>query len=194
MSDPFLEAYIMRLHPRLFLIGAVSVAALVLAPVSAIAGDGHGGHDDNGGHGNHHGDHHGDHRHHGQDLLRSGLAGSTPVARGGTAIFGVNPGGVPWVTDKGSSVRVRRDGRIDVRIEGLVIPPPDGTNTNPVPGITASLYCNATRADTTAPVTPLDTAGDGRIRDTLTLPDTCVAPVVLLNPNGNLATYIAASG
>jgi hypothetical protein len=184
----------MRLHPRLILIGAVAVAALVLSPVSAIAGD-HGGHDDHGGHGNNHdNDHHGDHRHHGNDLLRSGLVGSTPLARGGAAIFGVNPGGVPWVTDKGSSVRVRRDGRIDVRIEGLVIPPPDGTNTNPVPGITASLYCNAMLADATEPVTPLDTAGNGRIRANITIPDKCVAPVVLLNPNGNPATYIAASG
>lgn len=181
----------MRLHPRVIVIGAVSALALALTPGSAVA------HDDDRGD-RHRGDRH-DGRHddrgrggHG-DLLRSGLVGSTPTAQGGATIFGVAPGGVPWVVDEGS-VRVRRDGRLDLRVEGLVIPTPPQNGTNTVPAVTASLYCNAALADATE-LFPLSIPdGDARIRADLTLPETCVAPVVLLNPNGNAAAYIAATG
>ena len=34
----------------------------------------------------------------------------------------------------------------------------------------------------------------GQIKDDVTLPDRCLAPAVLINPNGNAAVYIAATG
>lgn len=166
----------MRLNPRLALVAAVSIAALALAPASAIARD-----DDD----------HGDHQE--SSLLRSGLVGSTTPKAGGATVFDVVPGGAPWVTDDDSKVRVRRDGRIDVRVEGLVIPPPEGTGVNPVTTATATLYCNAKAADATE-LFALDGAGNGEVHDMLTLPDKCVAPVVLINPRGAVGTYIAASG
>ena len=51
----------------------------------------------------------------GHDVLRAGLAGSTKP----TVIFGVQPGGRDWVVRRGE-VRVRRDGRIRVKVRGLV--------------------------------------------------------------------------
>ena len=87
-------------------------------------------------------------------------------------------------------LRVRRDGRLDLRVEGLVIP---GVG-NPVASVMATLYCNGAAAATSAAF-PLSPAGDARFRGSLMLPTTCVAPVVLINPaGGDQAVYIAATG
>src|SRR5262245_59003430 len=60
-----------------------------------------------------------------QDLLRSGVAGSHPLpAQGGDGVnlFGVDPGGKPWVANRHSSIRVKRNGDARIRVFGLVIP------------------------------------------------------------------------
>ena len=119
-------------------------------------------------------------------VLRAQLVGSNPA---GPLLFGVQPGGAPWVITA-SDVDVRRSGRIEVKIRGLVIP---GVGTGAVQTVTASLYCNGDRAGTTAPV-PLSTDGDAEIRDTVTVPAPCLAPAVLVNPNGGVTRYIAATG
>jgi hypothetical protein len=163
----------MHLSRRLTLFAATCAVVVAVTPGIALA---------------HGGDEEGD-----QVLLRSGVVGSTKPAEGGATIFGVVPGGANWVVDEGK-ITVRRDGRIDFRVEGLVIPTPPQNGTNPIESLTASVYCNAALADTTE-LFPLSTPeGDGHVRAQLTLPTTCVAPVVLLHPRGNLAVYIAASG
>jgi hypothetical protein len=125
-------------------------------------------------------------------VLRASLVGSLPTD---PALHGVTPGGAPWVLDRGS-VKLKSDGRLRLRVEGLVIPPPQGTGTaGGVTTITASLFCGAatTPAATTTPVA-LTQAGDARIDQKLTLSGACLAPVVLVHPNGAAARYIAASG
>jgi hypothetical protein len=159
----------MHLSRRLTLLAATCAVAVAVTPGIALA-HGDGGNGD-------------------ETLLRSGLVGSTKPAEGGATIFGV----APWVVDEGS-VKVRRDGRINLSVEGLVIPTPPQNGTNPIESLSASVYCNGVVADTTA-LFPLSIPeGDGHVRADLTLPDTCVAPVVLLHPRGNLTVYIAASG
>jgi hypothetical protein len=80
-----------------------------------------------------------------------------------------------------------------------VIPAPSGDNTpGPVMMISASLYCGAdmdtTAADTTKSV-PIDRRGNARIEDrSFNVPSTCLAPVILVHPNGNPAAYIAVDG
>jgi hypothetical protein len=127
----------------------------------------------------------------GHGVFRASLVGSLPTD---PAIHGVTPGGAPWALERGA-VRLKRDGRLRLRVEGLVIPPPRGTNTaGGVTTITASLFCgSATPAATTGAV-PLSQAGDARIDERLTLSGVCLAPVVLVHPNGAAARYIAASG
>lgn len=162
----------MHLSRRLTLLAATCAVAVAVTPGIALA-HGDGGRDDT--------------------LLRSGLVGSTKPAEGGATIFGVASAGANWVVDEGS-VKVGRDGHINLSVEGLVIPTPPQNGTNPIESVTASVYCNAVVADTTA-LFPLSVPeGDGHVRADLTLPDTCVAPVVLLHPRGNAAVYIAASG
>ncbi len=130
----------------------------------------------------------------GRDLLRSGLVGSTPAlpAPGGPVLFGVSPGGAPWVVDHNSSVRVGDDGRVDVKIRGLVLTS-TGQNSPTITTVTASVVCNGAAVALTDPA-PIGLAGDARIRDRVDLPEPCLAPAVLVHPSSVTARYIAANG
>ena len=190
-------------HKRLLglLVGLAAVAALVFAIGASAGSRDHGGgkggdhgngvaqqgskSDDDNGNGNENGNENGG------KLFSSILAPSVPTD---PAFHGVKAGGVPWSLSSGK-VSLRADGRLDLRVRGLVI---TGTPTpGPVTTIAASLLCGADAqagaAATTGPV-PLSTAGDARISTTLTLPASCLAPIVVVNPNGNPAAYIAVSG
>jgi hypothetical protein len=139
---------------------------------------------------------HGRHGRHGHDDsgLRSSLAPSVPAD---PALHGVAAGGAPWVLRAGE-VRLRDDGRLRLRVRGLVIPTAPGNGTpGPVTTITASLYCGAdTTMDAvgTSGSVPISRRGDARLSARFTLPAKCLAPVVLVHPNGNAAAYIAADG
>ena len=89
------------------MIGGAAALVLALSPSAALA-------------------HHG-HHHHGHNLLRGDLTPSMPTD---DPINGVDPGGLPWIISRGE-VRVRDNGRMDVRIEGLQIPR-NGAADNPV--------------------------------------------------------------
>jgi len=181
---------------RMLLVAAVmAVAVAVYAGVAA----GHGGGGGGGGEGHHgngdrHGDRHGG-KHRGNAVLDASLA---PSQTTDPAFHGVTPGGVPWVLDRGS-VELKAKGRLELRVRGLVIPPPSGTGTaGGVTSISASLYCGAdsdTTAADTSDTVPLSQDGNARIEDrTFNVPSTCLAPVILVHPNGDMAHYIAVSG
>ena len=123
----------------------------------------------------------------GRTILDAEVAGSL---RTDPVLFGnVAPGGADWVIDHGSA-RLRHDGRLDVRVDGLVL---TSTGANPVAQVSASVACNGAVVATTA-VVPFSPTGDARIRATVTLPQRCIAPVVMLNPRGNPAVYIGVTG
>lgn len=167
----------MRPRSRLLLVLVAAASALLLVPVTAGADSGGGG------------DHHGDR------LLRGQLVGSTPLAQDGKALFGVNPGTLPWVIGE-STVRVSRDGDLRVEMEGLVIPIAPFSGTNPLAAVAATLVCNGVPGTATA-AAPLSTAGDGEIEAMVTVPSPCLAPAVLVGPlkaPGVLNAYIAANG
>jgi hypothetical protein len=160
---------------RVFLLIAAALAALSLVFAAVASGD-HG---------------HGKGEGHGAKMFRSSLAPSVPTD---PPFHGKTPGTVPWSLDRGD-VTITRRGDLKLRLEGLII---TGTNSaRPVTTISASLFCgpdaNLTPAATTMAV-PISEHGDARIRERLTLPETCLAPVVLVHPNGGLARYIALSG
>ena len=62
--------------------------------------------------------------------------------------------------------------------------------------VSASLYCapDASGAAATTNAVPISEDGDASIQETLTLPATCLAPTVLIHPNGGLTAYIALPG
>lgn len=127
--------------------------------------------------------------HRGAALLDSSLAPSVPSD---PKLNGAAAGNVPWMLSKGEA-RLRRDGRLRVRIRGLVIP---GNGTpGPVMTVSASLYCGAaTTAVGTTPSVPISLSGDAELQGQVSVPAKCLAPTVLVHPNGNPAAYIAASG
>ncbi|HWO50720.1 MAG TPA: hypothetical protein VNN23_03920, partial [Ornithinibacter sp.] len=71
----------------------------------------------------------------GHSILRAELVGSMTAD---PPIAGIAPGGAPWVNGP-SKARVREDGRIEVKIKGLIIPT---TGVNPVPLVVAVLVCD----------------------------------------------------
>jgi hypothetical protein len=85
-----------------------------------------------------------------------------------------------------------------VKVSGLVI---TGTNTNldgttgPVTAVVASLTCDGSMPtiESTAAV-QLSAQGDARINQTVTLPATCEAPIVLVRANSDTGPWIAANG
>jgi hypothetical protein len=163
---------------RLFLTVAAALAGASLVFAAIASGD-HG----RGRHGKGEG--------HGAKVFRSSLA---PSVQTDPAFHGVSPGGVPWSLERGD-VTITRRGDFKLRLEGLVI---TGTNSaRPVTTVSASLFCgadaNTAPAATTATV-PISEDGDARIRQRLTLPATCLAPIVLVHPNGGSTRYIAVSG
>jgi hypothetical protein len=157
-------------------LATVLVAAVVF--VAAAAAD-HGG--DRGRGENHHGQ---------RVILSQHLVGSILSDQ---AIHGVVRGGLPW--QGGGDATLSRKGRFEARIRGLVIL---GMGTpGPVTTITISLYCapdsSVTAAFTTDPV-PLSSHGNAFVRQHVTVPARCLAPVLLVHPNGGATAYIAATG
>jgi hypothetical protein len=134
-------------------------------------------------------------RHTGAPLIDESLAPSMPTD---PTFHGVTPGSLPWVLRSGT-VRLKRDRRFDLSVTGLVIPTAPFTGSpGPVKTISASLYCGAdsdtTAAETTQQV-PISPRGDARIRDaSFSVPTTCLAPVILVHPNGLMNNYIAVDG
>ena len=125
----------------------------------------------------------------GHSILRAELVGSMPAPASPT-IAGIAPGAAPWVNGP-SSVRVREDGRIKVKIRGLVIPPPVGTGVNPVLSAVATLVCDGMVRSST-PAFALSTAGDGSTSTTIAGTKNCADPMVLIQPAGR-PIYIASS-
>ncbi len=182
------------------LIVTIAVGALAVAGGSTLA-DAHdgGGHDGNG---DHHGKRHGrDDRgkHNGNAVLRSALFGSKTTAHGGPILFGVAPGGIDWVINGKSKAKVSRDGRVRVRIDGLVFAEGPNVGKNTVPQLAATVYCGGIAVGTTKAVL-FSTEGNAVIDDTLATapPSPCLVPAVLINPAPTgtpvTGTYIAASG
>ena len=82
--------------------------------------------------------------------------------------------------------------QIEVKIKGLVIPPPVGTGVNPVASVVATLVCDGAVESSTAPFA-LDAAGDGSTSDVITGTRHCEDPIVLIQPAANLARFIAST-
>ncbi|HYV07940.1 MAG TPA: hypothetical protein VFB82_25330 [Blastocatellia bacterium] len=132
--------------------------------------------------------------------------GSTP----NITIRGVLAGGAPWVVKNGK-ITLDPNGRLKVRVKGLVIGDGALANGNPVPAnligttagvatVHAALTCGGPGGGVAFTITPthgvpLDADGDFEIDERITIPDICAQPIVLIRI-GDPATpgpWIAAS-
>jgi hypothetical protein len=97
----------------------------------------------------------------------------------GEHVAGVPSGGAPWVVASGQ-FDVTAGGRIQAQIRGLLISSGPAINTvGPVTMVKASLACGDVVVASTAPVN-LTTTGNASIRDTVTVPASCIAPALLI--------------
>jgi hypothetical protein len=133
------------------------------------------------------------------------MAGVVEPFTGGTnPVRGLSGGGLPWVLDRAEG-RLRSDGRIDVRVEGLVLArrapvPASLQGTNPIPQFRAVVSCltpapgGATVSTVNVPtaLVPASAGGDARIRDRVALPSPCIAPIVFVTAPTN--AWFASTG
>jgi hypothetical protein len=125
----------------------------------------------------------------GRPLLITSLAPSVPTD---PILHGVKAGGAPWALTAGAFL-LNREGDVQVSIVGLVIP--ELGTAGPVTTVDAALYCaNETTPAATTPSVPISDQGNAEITAKVSLPSSCLAPVVLINPNGIASIYIASSG
>jgi hypothetical protein len=122
-------------------------------------------------------------------LVQTTLAPSAPID---PTLNGVAPGGAPWQLAQGEA-RLNGRGNLRVHVSGLIlvgVGSPGGVNS-----VTASLYCGTdTNAVGMTPSAHLSRSGEARMEGSFTLPSNCISPLVLVHPNGNATSYIAASG
>ena len=164
--------------------------------LGAAADDGHGRDGRNGNNGNGNNGNNG--------AFESSVVGSVP----NTTVGGVASGGVPWVVGRGEA-SVSDGGRLHVEVSGLLIASGAGVAANlvgtvgPVTMVGASIVCGGSGGSVAASSdgTPLSAAGDAEIDMNVTLPSSCMAPVVLVQiftpsaPVGSqLGRFIAVSG
>lgn len=105
----------------------------------------------------------------------------SPFTGSTNPVRGINGGGVPWriASAKGE---LRSDGRLEIKVEGLVIV---ATGVNPVAAFRGVVNCLTPASPTTGvnlvtdPV-PANTAGDAKIEAKLALPTPCIAPIVFV--------------
>jgi hypothetical protein len=125
----------------------------------------------------------------GDDVLKfEGGIGSQPFANVGNApvsnlVFGIAPGGRPWVIRKLHARINTIDGRISVRGAGLLLGGGNGIGGAALPRlVVASLFCNGSAKAVNSPFVPLDIHGDFTIKGDLSdnVPSPCATPVLLI--------------
>lgn len=138
----------------------------------------------------------------GSDAFDSGIVGSIPS----TTVGGVASGAFPWTVAHGRA-SVSGTGKLRVEVHGLLLttgaPPNLVGTTGPVMMVSASLVCGGSGGMVAASTdgVPLSTDGDAEIKATVTLPPTCMAPVILVRvfnsaaqTGSQLGPFIALTG
>jgi hypothetical protein len=128
-----------------------------------------------------------------------------PFTGGTNAIRGVPGGGLPWVIEFGKG-KLSPSGEVDVLAKGLVFDPNDqavidrgigGTNT--IPNFKVIVSClskdadgNAITVNVETGLFPADEGGNAHIKDTIDLPQPCIAPILFVTSPGG--AWFASTG
>jgi hypothetical protein len=123
---------------------------------------------------------------------------SGPYVGATNPIRGLAGGGIPWrlLTVKGE---LNRDGRLEVRVRGLVLAAGANAGTNPSPSFRAVVSCQIIDGSNNPGILNLSTGdfpanalGDSNIEAQMELPAQCFAPIIFItNPAGR---WFAVSG
>ncbi len=113
------------------------------------------------------------------------------VGASGTPIRGIHGGGIPWALDAADG-ELSSDGRLRVRVRGLVLAAGPHAGTNPIPTFRAILsYENAGPIFTDA--VPASSTGDAFIDTHVDLPHPGFAPILFVGP-GTAPVWFAVTG
>ena len=178
-------------------IGWIGICVFALLSTSALADDG-GRHGNNGNNNGNNGNN-GNNRH---NSFSSSIVGSTP----GAMIGGVASGGAPWVVSQGSA-SLSADGSLEIEVTGLLLGAGAAANlvgtVGPVQMVAGSVVCGGSGGTVVASTSGvfLNASGNAEIESSVTLPTSCVAPVILVrifNPaaaqGSQVGAFIAATG
>ncbi len=115
-------------------------------------------------------------------------------------IRGINGGGLPWAIGSGFG-ELKADGKLEIRVQGLVFAAGPNTGSNTVPNFRATVSCLTNDAQVVNVTTGLFTAsvgaasaggGNAKIEARLTLPQPCIAPIIFVtSPSG---AWFASTG
>ena len=142
----------------------------------------------------------------GPKVINNHVFGSTP----NVTIRGVAAGAAPWVVKNGKA-QLSPDGRLRVRVKGLVIGEGALANGNPVPPnligtvatvtmVHAALTCGGPGGGTPFTITstdavPISANGDFEIDEEVSIPSVCAQPIILIRIGlaADSGPWIAAS-
>ncbi|HEY7779655.1 MAG TPA: hypothetical protein VIC85_05540 [Ktedonobacterales bacterium] len=96
----------------------------------------------------------------------------------GMPIRGVPGGGIPWRL-RAASGELRRDGRLRVRVRGLVLAAGPAEGTNPIPTFSAIVTFENAATILTEPF-PASSEGNAEIQARLNLPSPGLAPIIFV--------------
>ena len=128
-----------------------------------------------------------------------------PYASSANAVRGIAGGGLGWVVETGSG-SLSQDGHLLVRIRGLVLAshpsvPASLRGTNPFPAFRGVVSCLSIGTDGTAAVANVSTGefeaspgGDCDIDARVSLPQPCIAPIVLVTGPSGAEFWFAVTG
>lgn len=120
-------------------------------------------------------------------------------------IRGIAGGGLPWIitSARGS---LRSDGRLEVRVRGLVLAnsalvPANLRGVNPFPDFRAVVSCQTIGTGDTASVANVFTGnfranseGDSRVDTMISLPHPCIAPIVFVTGPVGVNAWFSVTG
>jgi hypothetical protein len=131
-----------------------------------------------------------------EDLFKGDIVG-IPTAQ--QVVRGVSGGLLPWVS--AGKAKVKADGKFEVEVSGLLFSagPPIGS-VGPITHVRASLTCEGAGVVATTEPVPLSATGDATIAEIISVPGSCIGPIVLVRIAGTttgfplLGPWIAATG
>jgi hypothetical protein len=113
-------------------------------------------------------------------VLDATMAG-IPSSLAGQVFMGATGGGLPWRLD-GGRAKLWSDGRLAVEVEGLVLAAGANEGRNPIPTGRALVSCGGVVVAMSDPV-PYSPEGDAEVDAHVSLPASCLAPVVFFAGN-----------
>lgn len=109
-------------------------------------------------------------------------------------IRGINGGGLPWAIGP-TSGELKKDGKLEIKVQGLVFSAGPNTGRNTVPAFRAIVSClknDGSIENISTDQFPATEEGNAKIEAKLNLPESCLAPIIFVTSPGG--AWFATTG